>query len=686
MESTTSSDSFFGSINGNPKNSNVIIIILIIILVVIYFFSKYTEHMSGGTLTQLFAQDAQDIYLKGNVDQLATGNFMLYWNQPTRVASGYSWGNGVPNRGQLVSTIPPVQPNNTARYGMDGQNDPMTLNVNLVEKPGESNESSDLSRFEQDVNAIQNLESANQTQLNPYANPPIRVREDKPNFVNGDLVGYSGKTGPGTWGSYDVDQRELQKLKPNLQKLNEKKQINQDIKQLNKLDTFDNLADNVDSDADGYSDANPYNELNNGSIIPARPGTAGRLAQMGQIASCPCMDGNCHNCLRCRMIDCPNCRLGRCPNCVSGNCPLCKLNQKREQGINTSLPCVAGGQCGFPPKSTLSAKSCSTCIQPVMSDDLVGIDYSVNMAPGGSKLGENLIADELDEIAGVGQMRNNITTNKMNNLEPFTMNKTTKQSKINKLGEQYVCECMHDNNYSGCPTCSSEIWDQDQESANMDLNNNLTDNFDNVQTNKLAINVGGQLVCADKSGNCGLSRKNTGIFTNSQDNSSKSGCLSCAHRAVALNGDLFCPCVNGNCDSCEKCKAGLCTQCPKEKENFVNINQQPNYAYPNSNTNKTKSSAYKCDCMRSGCPLCSTANDMSIDLPSFGTWHGGYRLANGWNEATPGLNPVNLTDSLVYYPDSYVGSYFTNPKPDIMKPYPFMPANEPVSNIVLGMQ
>lgn len=656
MESTTSSDSFFGSIYNTTKNDTTIILILVIVLVIIYFLSKYTEHMSGGTLTQLFAQDAQDVYLKGNVDQLATGNFMLYWNQPTRVASGYSWGNGVPNRGQLVSTLPPVQPNNTAAYGMGGPNNDMTLNVNLVQKPGESNEPADTSRFQQDVAAIQNLESSTQTQRNPYAAPPIKVRADKPNFVKGDLVGYSGKTAPGTWNSYDINQAQLQKTSINLQKLNEKNQIKQDIK---KLENFDNL-----------SDEEIYDENDNSGIIPSKPGSAGRLAKLGEIASCPCMDGNCHNCLRCRMIECPNCRLGRCPNCVNGNCPLCKLNQKREQGVNTSLPCVAGGQCGFP------KKSCSTCIQPVMSDDLIGIDYSMNIAPGGSKLGENLIGEELDEIAGVGELRNNITTNKMNKMEPFTTNLTTK-STDNTLGKLFVCGCMQNDN-SGCPTCSSKIWNNSKETIQTKPKEHF-DNLDNLGTNKLAINVGGQLVCADKSGDCGL--KNTGIFTKSSDNSNnydKSGCLSCKHRAVALNGDLFCPCVNGNCDSCEKCKLGMCSQCPKQKENFMNINQQPNYSYPQRNLTK-------CDCMRAGCPQCNQQNNMSIDLPSFGTWHGGYRLANGWNEATPGLNPVNLTDSLVYYPDSYVGSYFTNPKPDIMKPYPIMPANEPVSSIRLGM-
>ena len=638
MDSTTSSDSFFESIYKSSIGENIIILILILVLVLIYFFSKYIEPMSGGTLTQLFAQDAQDIYLKGNVDQLATGNFMLYWNQPTRVASGYSWGNGVPNRGQLVSTLPPVKPTNTANYGMGKPNNDMTLNVNLVNQPDGSNSlanAQDYSRFQQDVNSIQQLEASTKTTKNPYANKniPIRVPVTRPDFVSGNVIGYSGKTAPGTWDSYDINQAQLQ-------------QANK------KAENFANLSDQE------IHDQEIYDQMNNSSITPSKPGSARQLAQLGKFASCPCMDGNCHNCLRCRMIDCPNCRLGRCPNCQTGNCPLCKLNQRREQGIRTSLPNSIAELNDFP------NKSCSTCIQPDIQDDLLG--EKTNQRVYGSYLGENLIGDQLDQLAGLGKLNDNQT----NKIEPFISNSLT---------QQFVNGCMQ-NNCSGCPTCLA-------------LNNkdSLKENFnnlDNLGNNKLAINVGGQLVCSDKSGNCGLKNNRTGIFSTNSTNSSnlyenldldldKSDCLNCKHRAVSLSGNLFCPCVNGNCDSCEKCKLGLCSNCPKTREQFLNINEQPNlYSYP---------AKTQCDCMREGCPLCNISNDMSIDLPSFGTWYGGYRLANGWNEATPGLSPVNLTDSLVYYPDSYVGSYFTNPKPDIMKPYPIMPANDSVSSIRLSM-
>jgi len=91
----------------------IIIIIIFFIIIVPWknLNSNVQENMSGGTLTQLFSNDSQDVYLKSNVDKLATGNFDLYWNQPTRVANTFQ------NRGTpLPSIILPetqMNPNNS---------------------------------------------------------------------------------------------------------------------------------------------------------------------------------------------------------------------------------------------------------------------------------------------------------------------------------------------------------------------------------------------------------------------------------------------------------------------------------------------------------------------------------------------------------------------------------------------
>jgi hypothetical protein len=78
-----------------------IIIIIVFVIVVVPWdkLGKNTEEMTGGTISQMFAQDSQDVYLKGNIDKLATGNFNLFWNQPTRGANVFV------NRGQPMYSI-----------------------------------------------------------------------------------------------------------------------------------------------------------------------------------------------------------------------------------------------------------------------------------------------------------------------------------------------------------------------------------------------------------------------------------------------------------------------------------------------------------------------------------------------------------------------------------------------------
>lgn len=94
----------------------IIIVIFVIIIPWNNIITNYKnknekkEQMTAGTLTQLFSNDSQDVYLKNNINKLATGNFDLYWNQPTRIANTYL------NRGYpLPSIILPdtdMNPNN----------------------------------------------------------------------------------------------------------------------------------------------------------------------------------------------------------------------------------------------------------------------------------------------------------------------------------------------------------------------------------------------------------------------------------------------------------------------------------------------------------------------------------------------------------------------------------------------
>ena len=102
------------SLGKDDKSFNFFLFIIVIIVFVIVSvpwdkLNKRKEPMSGGTVTQLMAQDSQDVYLKGNVDKLATGNATMMFNQPTRVLNTFQ------NRGSPMYSIllpdTPMNPN-----------------------------------------------------------------------------------------------------------------------------------------------------------------------------------------------------------------------------------------------------------------------------------------------------------------------------------------------------------------------------------------------------------------------------------------------------------------------------------------------------------------------------------------------------------------------------------------------
>jgi thiol-disulfide isomerase/thioredoxin len=98
------------SIQENNTNSIcdiriIFVLIVFIIFIFIFFKGNMVENMSPGVVTQMYAQDAQDTYLKGNIDQLATGNYLLNWNQPTRLATGSYFYTTGPNRGALLKNL-----------------------------------------------------------------------------------------------------------------------------------------------------------------------------------------------------------------------------------------------------------------------------------------------------------------------------------------------------------------------------------------------------------------------------------------------------------------------------------------------------------------------------------------------------------------------------------------------------
>jgi hypothetical protein len=108
LSSTSSSDVL--NITNNSNNTLYIILIIIAIIILYFYFNNGKENMTGGTLTQLFANDSQDTYLKSNVDSLATGKFDLYWNQPTRIANTFlNRGSPLPASMPALDVVPAIQ-------------------------------------------------------------------------------------------------------------------------------------------------------------------------------------------------------------------------------------------------------------------------------------------------------------------------------------------------------------------------------------------------------------------------------------------------------------------------------------------------------------------------------------------------------------------------------------------------
>lgn len=154
-----------------------IIIIIAFVIVAIPWdkLTKKREGMSGGTMAQMFAQDSQDVYLKGNVDKLATGNFNLFWNQPTREANVFQ------NRGQpLYSILLPDTPMNPNPNMLEVSNNYVD---NIIDN--EVNRKENKLTFSNPVLTLDNVlpkQSKSKSQINPLVPNETKDYET----VNGD--------------------------------------------------------------------------------------------------------------------------------------------------------------------------------------------------------------------------------------------------------------------------------------------------------------------------------------------------------------------------------------------------------------------------------------------------------------------------------------------------------------------
>ncbi|AYV79943.1 MAG: hypothetical protein Gaeavirus2_25 [Gaeavirus sp.] len=555
------------------RSSWLSIVVLVLVLVVCYYYvhvSKKMEGMTGGTLTQLFANDMQDTHLKGNVDQLATGNFMLYWNQPTRIASGFGFNNGVPNRGQLLSTIPKIKPSNF---------------------------------------------TGNSQKVNPYLNP-TKLGEDEMQSKNNDAeFPY-------------VDPKSTVTDYPNIR----------------------NIIKNDDANVDEDIESIENNKL---LRMPMRQAATNTL-QNALVNSCQmCVPGKCRNC--------PVCLSGKtCPNGQGSLKDLSHLSQenKLETFVRDSEYATIDSMYDTSNKHANLVDIYDDVDNKLANDPDAFIRYGTSRCdncPEGRCIN---CPERYDKIDGCPLGFPNSQCKQMDDLK----NK-------NMMLEGFGCPC----NKRKKPVKNLE----NLENFNQDMM------IAEESKNKECPLGGCVKQCPCRVGRC-------------------SECPACDKQMCTSCPMNRCPCLMGRCQDCPMCRAGSCPMCPlRDKKNLKNIK---------TTCPCLSGHCADCDMCRLGyCPLCPERNSRGVgnmgmdnvgldnnrlagndstffDMASFGNGEGGYRLGTNWNEATGGPDPIDLTSSLVYYPDSYVGSYFINPQPDISYPYQFMPSSRTVGGIVADMK
>jgi hypothetical protein len=183
LSSTSSSDN-------QSKSNNTLYIILVVVVVIVFYFLYGTsmENMTGGTLTQLFANDSQDTYLKGNVDKLATGKFDLFWNQPTRIANTFlNRGSPLPsnksvevsNNNQDLKSLKSVPSINVLPLVISEQTGNSIPSINILATP--------IIESSQEINELPSINNGELTNIEESNASPTEVNEIV-NELTGNII------------------------------------------------------------------------------------------------------------------------------------------------------------------------------------------------------------------------------------------------------------------------------------------------------------------------------------------------------------------------------------------------------------------------------------------------------------------------------------------------------------------
>jgi hypothetical protein len=706
METSTTSSDFGKSIStettGNNEKNNystwLYILIVLALFGFLYFIlakSSETEHMSPGVVDQLFSLDSQDKYLSGGdhgaSDIIGTSQFQLYWNDPTRVTNNRNV------RGQVISTIPQIKP---SKSGLVPLNTPGNLNSientvfprvipqstvstypyidNILINQKEDNDLMERQMSKQDLtngltsrkntlragatNTLQNA-LVNSCQycipgkcqgcpmcLNGLTSHP-KADDVASNKVDAKSVGeISDESEYMTLENFDsgltgqvMPSRVHNKLKRRICKRQENFDsglMNQNIpskvhnnvsnKLLNKHSVF---ASSDDEGIENYKvinqDIENFDSGLTSSCMPIK--VQKKILKKINRKQENFSNGDDKDNDIIYFVDEVNdgneklvnnplrANTNGCANCPQGRCVNCPKNN-----CSNSLECPLGYPC----------KTCE--VQ----------DY----------LNSRTTLDDTENFANMNNQRENfdcpcrrkvITATNLNQ-KNFPMENFSSNDIVKKKG---VKDFLRDEPI---------IDDRDLF--------NVIDNKSNLENFQCSLNpdstecTGCVNMCPCRFGNC----RNC--------NGCKNGnCSSCPNRR--------CSCSMGRCQDCPACKQGNCPMCPKNKQNVTENFESVGFSRlcPCKNGSCTN-----CPLCRAGkCPNCPKVKPTStyIDLGSFGTWHGGSRLGTNWNDATDAPNPVDVGNGITFFPDSYVGSYFTNPFFDISYPYAVIPPSRTVAGL-----
>lgn len=201
MDNDSTSIDIFSSPIDSSKKGRIMNFFLFFVVIIVFFIiiipwkSLNLETMTGGTLSQLMAQDSQDVYLTSNGGAIKTGNYTNFWNQPTKIANTYQ------NRGTPLPTfILPDTPMNPNPYAVVASNNYTDYILNKTAK-------------------IPNCPGADINNLNPIGSTqPVKQTKSKKTFPNPILsemnMGLETVNGENPFSEYLNQSDEIESSKP----------------------------------------------------------------------------------------------------------------------------------------------------------------------------------------------------------------------------------------------------------------------------------------------------------------------------------------------------------------------------------------------------------------------------------------------------------------------------------------